>query len=737
MSAFARLPGTLRRLSLSKPSALRRRLTAVATPSLSPYIRLSPSVKRALENKQPVVALESTIISHGMPYPQNVETAQQVEKIVEANGSTPATIALIDGKIHVGLCESELDHLGKAGNSAVKTSRRDMAMVLSQRLLGATTVSGTMIAAHMAGIPIFATGGIGGVHRGAESTMDISADLTELGRTPVAVVCAGAKSILDLPKTLEYLETQGVPVITFGKEKEFPAFFSARSGLMAPWNLETPEKVAALVKTSLDIGLGSGMVVAAPIPEQHADSSSVFENAISVAVSEAETKGIKGKESTPFLLKRIVELTGGASLTANIALVKNNAMVASQIAKSLSSMNKSASRPFATGHLQRRGHSTQRRVVSRAKFSGTHSEHPLLVVGGAAIDVTAQIDSAADGAKHSLATSYPGTVHTSVGGVGQNVARAAHFLGADTVLVAAIGHDPYGSSIKTALDDIGMDTRFLQYPGECARTAVYNALHAHNGDLIAAVADMDINGMVSAQQVQEVFLKLAPRVVGIDGNLSILAISTTIMAAGQAGSCVLFEPTSVPKCISVLNALSFIKRSEAIVDVGHLVHVITPNQIELRRMAEVALELGLVETMPLAETVEEMAHSHYTIEASIIRDALTLFPLFPVQIIKLGEKGAAIVSPSPKTPTLPLVRSIRPLKPSLVINSNGAGDSMVGAILASLLDRKVRVTADGYVDISPWEFDTIVSRAQKASILSLESSLAISEKLEPGLLQED
>ncbi|KAJ1823132.1 hypothetical protein LPJ56_003025, partial [Coemansia sp. RSA 2599] len=710
---------------------------SAASKPLSPYIELSPSVKRALDNGEPVVALESTIISHGMPYPQNVETARQVEKIVADSGSTPATVALIDGKIHVGLREAELDLLGRAGKSAVKTSRRDMAAVLSQRLLGATTVSGTMIAAHMAGISVFATGGIGGVHRGAQLTMDISADLTELGRTPVAVVCAGAKSILDLPKTLEYLETQGVPVVVFGKDREFPAFFSPRSGLMAPWSLETPEEVAGLIKSSLDIGLDSGMVVAVPIPEQHAEKGNAFEQAISAAVRESEISGIVGKESTPFLLKRVAELTGGSSLAANIALVKNNATVASHIAKSLAGMNRSTfDQRLKPSHIQRRGLSTQRRAAPRARFEGTHEAHPLLVIGGAAIDVTARIDAAVD-ARHALATSYPGTVHTSVGGVGQNVARAAHFLGADTVLIAAVGSDPYGSSIKTALDDIGMDTGFLQYPGECARTAVHNALHAHNGDLIAAVADMDINGMVSAQQVQEAFAKLVPRVVGIDGNVSTLVISAAIMAAAQAQSCIVFEPTSVPKCIGVLSALSFIKRSEAVLDVGCLVHIITPNAIELRRMAEVALELGLVETAPLAETVEELAHSHYTIDASIIRDALTLFPLFPVQVIKLGEKGAAIVSPSPKTATQPLIRSIRPLKPSLVINSNGAGDSMVGAILASLLSRKVRINAEGYVDLSPQELDTIVGRAQKASILSLESSLAISERLEPGLLQED
>ncbi|KAJ2735478.1 hypothetical protein IW152_001550 [Coemansia sp. BCRC 34962] len=305
---------------------------------LSSCLSVSPAVREALESGAPVVALESTIISHGMPYPQNVETARQVEQIVKENGATPATIALIDGQIHIGLGDAELERLGRSGKSAIKTSRRDMAAVLSRRLLGATTVSGTMVAAHMAGIPVFATGGIGGVHRGAELTMDISADLTELGRTPVAVVCAGAKSILDLPKTLEFLETQGVPVVAYGESRQFPAFFSPDSGLLAPWSMLTPEQVARLIKTNAELGLMTGQIVAVPIPDEYAESSAEIERAIDVAVCELEERGIKGKECTPFLLERIVKLTGGASLTANIALVKNNARVASQISLSLANM---------------------------------------------------------------------------------------------------------------------------------------------------------------------------------------------------------------------------------------------------------------------------------------------------------------------------------------------------------------------------------------------------------------
>ncbi|KAJ1947421.1 hypothetical protein FBU59_001876 [Linderina macrospora] len=696
------------------------------TRQLSSYIRLSPRVSEALKNREPVVALESTIISHGMPYPQNVATAQQVEKIVSEYGSVPATIALIDGKIHVGLTNDELERLGKSGKAAVKTSRRDMAAVLSQKVLGATTVSATMIAAHMAGIAIFATGGIGGVHRGAESTMDISADLTELGKTPVTVVCAGAKSILDLPKTLEFLETQGVPVVAYGESSEFPAFFSPRSGLRAPWNMQTPEEVARMTKTALELGLQTGQVIAVPIPDAFAKQSAEIELAIERAVGEAAEQGITGKESTPFLLKRVVELTAGASLTANIALVKNNARVGSQIAASLASMM-----PGSFG--ARRSYSTAAR---RLKHSGKHGTRPLVVVGGSAIDVMSRIDSSFE-SMPITSSSYPGAVHTSVGGVGQNMARAAHYLGADTVLISAIGHDTYGTTVKTALDDIGMNTAFLQYPSDSARTAVYNAIHKPDGDLLAAVADMEINGMVSAQQIEEAFRKLAPGVVALDGNISVLAISNSIVWSYLYKSCVVFEPTSVPKSSALLNALSFIKRSGSISDIASRVHIITPNSLELARMAAVALELALVETAPLADTVKGYADALYSLRAEDIGHALTLFPLFPIQVVKLGEKGVMLVSPSSNDRTKPLIRHIRPRKPSLVINSNGAGDSLVGAVLASLSKLPVKIDSEGCVEVDPETLDRIVDRAQKASILSLESANAISEKLEPALLEED
>lgn len=300
-------------------------------------VKISPDVSKALSRGQGVVALESTIITHGMPYPQNLETAKEVEAIVRENGAVPATIAILDGVPCVGLSIEELERLAKLGTRAQKTARRDIAHVVATRGNGATTVSATMVFASMVGIPVFVTGGIGGVHRHGEQTMDISSDLTELGRTPVAVISAGVKSILDIPKTLEYLETQGVSVATY-KTNEFPAFFTESSGCKVPCRVDTPEQCARLIDANLKLKLGTGILIAVPIPKEHSASGSLIESAIQTALSEARDKNITGNAATPFLLARVNQLTGGASLTSNIALVKNNALVGAQIAVALAQL---------------------------------------------------------------------------------------------------------------------------------------------------------------------------------------------------------------------------------------------------------------------------------------------------------------------------------------------------------------------------------------------------------------
>ena len=302
--------------------------------SLNKYLDVSPEVAAAIAEGRPVVALESTIISHGMPYPQNVETALKVESIIRENGAVPATIAVLGGRLKAGLTPEEIEYLGKKGHDVTKASRRDLAVLVSRKEDGATTVTTTMMIAYMAGIRIFATGGIGGVHRGAQTTMDISADLEELAQTPVMVVCAGAKSILDLGLTLEYLETHGVPVIGYGT-KELPAFYTRKSGFGVDYELDSPQELAAAFKASMDMGLKGGMLVTNPIPEEYSMDPAVINKAIDEAIAQANAQGIHGKESTPFLLAKVKELTGGDSLDSNIQLVFNNARLAAKTAAEL------------------------------------------------------------------------------------------------------------------------------------------------------------------------------------------------------------------------------------------------------------------------------------------------------------------------------------------------------------------------------------------------------------------
>lgn len=298
---------------------------------MNPYLDVNPAVAQALAEGKPVVALESTIISHGMPYPQNVETALKVEEIIRQNGAVPATIAILGGRLKAGLSPAEIEYLGKQGQKVTKASRRDLSVLVAQGADGATTVATTMMIAHMAGIKLFATGGIGGVHRGAETTMDISADLEELGQTDVMVVCAGAKAILDLKLTLEYLETKGVPVLGY-QTQELPAFYTRTSGLKVDYQVDSPEMLAKILKTQHDLGLHGGILVTNPIPERYSMDADAINAVIDQAIAEAQEKGIHGKETTPFLLAKVKEITGGDSLEANIQLVFNNAKLASQTA---------------------------------------------------------------------------------------------------------------------------------------------------------------------------------------------------------------------------------------------------------------------------------------------------------------------------------------------------------------------------------------------------------------------
>ena len=294
------------------------------------YLQLTPEVENAIREGAPVVALESTIISHGMPYPENIDNARRLEETVRSAAAVPATIAIRSGRIHIGLSDEDLEYFGSSDDIG-KASRRDIPVVAAKRLSAATTVSATMLCAELAGIPVFATGGIGGVHRGAEQTFDISADLQELARTSVAVVCAGAKAILDLPKTMEYLETMGVPVLGYGID-ELPAFYTRTSGLEIDYRINSPEEAAAVLRAKWEMGIAGGVLIANPIPEDASMDRGRIDSTIDSALAEGLRHGISGKELTPFLLEKITELTGGESLAANRRLAEHNAEVAARIA---------------------------------------------------------------------------------------------------------------------------------------------------------------------------------------------------------------------------------------------------------------------------------------------------------------------------------------------------------------------------------------------------------------------
>ncbi|XP_053799467.1 uncharacterized protein LOC128788448 isoform X2 [Vidua chalybeata] len=388
------------------------------------YVRIHPSVQEALVEGRPVVALESTIITHGMAHPLNLSMAREVEEIVRTNGAVPATVGILRGQIHVGLTDEELEFLASSRN-AVKVSRRDFPFVLSQGLSGGTTVSGTMIAAHKAGIPVFVTGGIGGVHRDGENTLDVSADLTELGRTPVAVVSAGAKSILDIGRTLEYLETQGVCVAAFGESREFPAFFSRQSGFQAPYHVRDEEEAAKLIDSALGLGLSSGVLIAVPCPRVRAAEGQAIEEAIQQALSQARSKGITGKEVTPFLLQKLTELTDGKSLDSNLALIQNNARVGSCIAVALSKLQKA----------RRKGSQPGRRDMT--------TPQPV-VIGGINVDFIAKAQNAEI---LGVGQTNAGRVRRTFGGVGRNLADCLSRLGQAPLLLSAVGKDEHLESV--------------------------------------------------------------------------------------------------------------------------------------------------------------------------------------------------------------------------------------------------------------------------------------------------
>eukprot|EP00298_Acanthocystis_sp_HF-20_P008485 c17703_g1_i1.p1 GENE.c17703_g1_i1~~c17703_g1_i1.p1 ORF type:complete len:655 (+),score=275.52 c17703_g1_i1:25-1965(+) len=588
-----------------------------------------PEIEKAIKENRPVVALESTIISHGMPYPENFKTAIEVEDIIRKNGAIPATIAILDGIIRIGLDRESLERLAQLGPKNVrKVSRRDIPSVIALKQHGATTVSATMALAHMSGISIFVTGGIGGVHRGATQSMDVSADLTELGRTPVAVVCAGAKSILDIGLTLEYLETQGVPVVGY-ETKEFPAFFTRHSGFETSDSVNNPKDCAKIVNQMTELNLKNGMLIAVPIPEKYEAQGALIEQATQQALKESEQQKVSGKDITPFLLKRINEITKGESLKANISLVKNNAETGAKIAVELSNI----------------------RV----------SSHNLLVFGGAVLDCVGHEDKNEKNRISAIRSSHPGFIKWSLGGVARNIAEVVHRCGGKVSLISGVGDDDSGRKILDHSNNLGIHTN-LVIKFTNSRTGIWLAIVDQNGELVTSIADMSIFELITPNHIEKISenIKMSPMVF-VDCNLSSETINKILTYSRSFGVPNVVNTVSVEKSARICS-------NETL----QLIDLLTPNTLELLEIA--------------SKFSNKVNHSKNAEDLSIdsILDLILVILNKGVKhiVVTCGHRGVIygrLVEQKvvyEHFPALPVEK---------VINTNGAGDSFVGGLIASLL----------------------------------------------------
>ncbi|KAK2517522.1 pseudouridine-metabolizing bifunctional protein C1861.05-like [Columba livia] len=741
------------------------------------YFKIQPSVQEALMEGRAVVALESTIITHGMAYPQNLRMAREVEEIVTANGAVPATVGILRGQIHVGLTDEELEFLASSKN-VVKVSRRDLPFILSQGLSGGTTVSGTMIAAHKAGIPVFVTGGIGGVHRGGENTLDVSADLTELGRTPVAVVSAGVKSILDIGRTLEYLETQGVCVAAFGESKEFPAFFSRQSGFQAPYHVWNEEEAAELIASAQGLGLSNGVLIAVPCPQERAASGQVIEEATQQALSEARSKGITGKELTPFMLQKINELTDGKSLDSNLALIQNNARVGSCIAVALSRLQKARRK----GNLPRCGNTiTPQPVV----IGGINVDfiakalNPVILVLRAAQGTLKHICkeleamgkdphcamTASNSRTDPIGRKSPGWWADKCWKSEMNLWRRWKKLGRCLVLgfacglslcsqysngfinilcfhlhldclsrlgltplfLSAIGKDEHSESLLNYCHHMDMST-ILQLEGKS--TATYCAVVTSAGELSVGLGDMDIHQQITEQYVSQFKENLcqAP-LVCIDGNVPLSTIQYVCQLAREHQLAVCYEPTDENKA-----SKPFLS------DSWKALTYISPNLQELRAINRTLgnpLPAG-IEYSEESVTILELPSRLEDVLQTAMALARPLLAHLHCVVVTLGAHGVLLCGKSlggsislcpgahEKTAAASLCATHYPaihISREEIVNVSGAGDSLMAGILAGMLAQH--------------DTDTCVRMGLLAASLSLRSYEPISPNISTSSVNQE
>ncbi|KAH9898318.1 indigoidine synthase A-like protein [Cubamyces lactineus] len=756
-------------------------------------IDVHPEVQEALAHGQPVVALETTIVTHGMPYPANLETARSVERNVRKAGAIPATIGLIEGRVKIGLEPHELERLAdvRKNTSVVKLSRRDIGPAIALKRDGGTTCSATLIFSALAGIKVFSTGGLGGVHRGAESTMDISADLHELTRCPVGLVSAGVKSILDIGRTLEYLETLGVPVVSYGPTDDFPAFYSRRSGFKSPWRVDDPVSAARVLHTQKQLGMSNGALFAVPIPEEYEAVGQELQRAVEQAVLESEANGVsrRGKEATPWLLKRVGELTAGKSLASNIALIENTALVGGQIAVAYSQLAKEHHPRTSHPHVVQSGPSPAAEASSVAtELVSQPGPAKLVIVGSAAVDITARADPvpSATSANSNLHTTAPGEVALTAGGVGRNVAEAAHRIltsyskdhSSVTALVSPIGDDPFGQLLVSQTKEVGLRTDgFINTPK--ARTAVCNMVLDSAGDLVGGVADMDVIRTLDAAKIINVLEKHSPSLLAMDANMSHEALKSLVLYANKRNirsEYAYSEPTSVPKSTAIfpavaaaLNAIS-IERAPVtfatpnVLELAHMYQEACASALELtahRYWWQVVDEMGLGPEfrMELDQLARRSAFDgddartgnlSFLVDKGIAQMAINLLPFFQHLVIKCGDRGLItvfrisgeqavssawathssnvfarqVVARSRSGHSVVVLKHFPAVQVAedKIVNVTGAGDSLVGSMLATL-------TQNPNAFEEPEALDGLVAQAQLAAVYTLQSEHAVSPRL--------
>ncbi|KAF2230537.1 IdgA domain protein [Viridothelium virens] len=762
----------------------------------SSFLKISSEVEDALSTNKPVIALESTIYTHGFPKPDNVSLAFQLESIVRQYGGVPATIGILDGQACVGLSAEELAKLtSSAGESStLKLSRRDLSFATGMHLAGksvngGTTVAGTMILAHLAGIKVFATGGLGGVHRGVESSMDISADLTELGRTPVAVISSGCKSFLDIPRTLEYLETQGVGVSTFadgrGEKVDFPSFWSRDSGVTSPMTVHDENQAAAMIYAQHSLGISSGLLFGSPIPQNHEIPKSEIDIAINDAIKQARDAGASGKDNTPFILSKIWEITRGRSLAANKVLVETNVARATRVAVHLAKLAESRNSELAT-NLASRNENVMPPQPPLAESLTTKklsfSSADIVVAGAVAMDYACDYQPLEDSPSptHPQArTSNPSRITQSVGGVARNIAVAARYVGSDVLLCSASGQDLAGDAIDKSLASHGLPRNGLKRIPELLstqdvttesgeyrlsrkelstmRTAQYVAVNDVNKDLNIAMADMKIlekidPSLIKTQWIEPIQKDTKPKWVVLDTNWAPQGLATWIAAARDMGAKVAVDPVSVAKSTRLFSREALGTKTPAFFP-DHSLHLLAPNTLELEEMYEAARSRGIFETDHWWKTIDtfgipasgaraayESVAGRVLVDRGVPQMSVQFLPLCPCIVVKLGEEGVLVTE---------LLHAkdekLRSADEARWIVSRGNGSNEVGGIHMRLfpatkvpLDqiKSVNGVGDTFLGtlvaglaMKDTKVQQLIDVAQKASRLTLQSEESVSERL--------